>query len=429
MKKRSLSSSFTILIAGKAPVIWQRELKRSHERLDFFWRGCVWMEALANIDLTLCNEPLLGDSLIALTESWNVSTETKSEVSLKHAQQFNFPKISHSSKVAAIKPIVSRHRVVPEKPLFHHAIATVFQQPHQVSVQILSRLVGERWGDREMERWGDGKMGGQGGEGKEEGERFLSFGGGEFGVMGDLEKPNNRLFAASFNQEKISDAIAFPSANQTVTREWLGGLVGRIQRTLSQEIFQKTFQENSLAIVNKAFVPRNDLFSGGETLTLADQWSLPLNGQTADLELLTRIAQNHNFGDVTTAHSVSNKTSKKPSSELPSTSKIDKNQIRQAPTPAQHKTEFIAPINTKVLNKTNNYVELLTQNPPPAIMPTLPPLVPQQLVLPGQSVASAIIRQEATQEEADTREDDLNVLAAKIKRILDEEARRYGIDV
>ncbi|MFH7025255.1 MAG: hypothetical protein ACHBN1_07600 [Heteroscytonema crispum UTEX LB 1556] len=419
MKKQSLPSFPLILIAGKTPVIWQRELRRSHERLDFLWRGCVWMEAIANIDLTLCNEPLLGNSLIALTESWTVSTETKSEVSLKHAQQFNFPKISPSPKVSAVKPVVSRHRVVPEEPLFHYSIATVFQQPPQVSVQMLSRLAGGRWGDGEMGRWGEKETRGDGCGGQ---GRFLSFEGGEFGVMGGLEKSNNRLFAASFNQEKVSDAIAFGFANQTVSQEWLEGLVRRIQRTLTQE--------NSLAIVNKTSVSDNDLFSGGETLTLVDQWSLPLNGQTADLELLTRIAQNYNLGDVKTARSVSNQTSNKRSSELLTTSKIDKNQTIQTPAPAQHKTEFIAPINKGVFEQTNNSVELLTQNPPPAIMPSLPPLVPQQLVnLPGQSVASAIIRQEATQEEAATREDDLNVLAAKIKRILDEEARRYGIDV
>jgi hypothetical protein len=42
-------------------------------------------------------------------------------------------------------------------------------------------------------------------------------------------------------------------------------------------------------------------------------------------------------------------------------------------------------------------------------------------------VATAVVRQDAAQEAAAAA--DLNVLAANLKRILDEEARRHGIDV
>jgi hypothetical protein len=44
-------------------------------------------------------------------------------------------------------------------------------------------------------------------------------------------------------------------------------------------------------------------------------------------------------------------------------------------------------------------------------------------------LASATIRRETQQEQEVSGEDDLVELSAKIKRILDEEARRYGIDV
>ena len=65
---------------------------------------------------------------------------------------------------------------------------------------------------------------------------------------------------------------------------------------------------------------------------------------------------------------------------------------------------------------------------PPATRPTLPPLLPSQTVgLPTPPVAATIARQGAWVEAS--AEDDLDVLAAQIKRILDEEARRHGIDV
>jgi hypothetical protein len=56
--------------------------------------------------------------------------------------------------------------------------------------------------------------------------------------------------------------------------------------------------------------------------------------------------------------------------------------------------------------------------------------VPQQRAgSPAHPVAAAIVRQGARRSEAAAEGDDLGVLAAKIKRILDQEARRHGIDV
>jgi hypothetical protein len=44
-------------------------------------------------------------------------------------------------------------------------------------------------------------------------------------------------------------------------------------------------------------------------------------------------------------------------------------------------------------------------------------------------VASAVARHGARRDEASAPENDLSQLAAQMKRILDEEARRHGIDV
>lgn len=67
---------------------------------------------------------------------------------------------------------------------------------------------------------------------------------------------------------------------------------------------------------------------------------------------------------------------------------------------------------------------------PPAVAPSLPPLLlPQTVSEPPLTVGTATVRQEARQEAVAVAEKDLSVLATKIKRILDEEARRYGIDV
>jgi hypothetical protein len=66
---------------------------------------------------------------------------------------------------------------------------------------------------------------------------------------------------------------------------------------------------------------------------------------------------------------------------------------------------------------------------PPAMAERLPPLTsPPGEGAPGLPVAAAMAWAGA-QAKAAASEDDLDELAAKIKRILDEEARRYGIDV
>lgn len=67
---------------------------------------------------------------------------------------------------------------------------------------------------------------------------------------------------------------------------------------------------------------------------------------------------------------------------------------------------------------------------PPSGVSALPPLLPfQEVGVPSPPVATAAIQGMVRQEEMAMAGDDLEALAARIKRILDEEARRHGIDV
>ncbi len=67
---------------------------------------------------------------------------------------------------------------------------------------------------------------------------------------------------------------------------------------------------------------------------------------------------------------------------------------------------------------------------PPGTALSSPALLPSQRVgVPSPPVAAATAWQGAKQEQADAVQDDLNALAAQVKHILDEQARRHGIDV
>jgi hypothetical protein len=66
---------------------------------------------------------------------------------------------------------------------------------------------------------------------------------------------------------------------------------------------------------------------------------------------------------------------------------------------------------------------------PPAAASSLPALVPAQKVREAAFPLAGIMAQLGSRGEAAAKEDDLDLLAAKLKRILDEQARRHGIDV
>ena len=66
---------------------------------------------------------------------------------------------------------------------------------------------------------------------------------------------------------------------------------------------------------------------------------------------------------------------------------------------------------------------------PPAAAPSLPHLLPPQGSYESAPALAAIITRQRARQEAAMSEDDLAGLAENIKRILDEEARRHGIDV
>jgi hypothetical protein len=65
---------------------------------------------------------------------------------------------------------------------------------------------------------------------------------------------------------------------------------------------------------------------------------------------------------------------------------------------------------------------LAADTPPTLLQPRFPFDAPSPF-------ATATLRREAQRDEVDLAQEDLDLLAARIKRILDEEARRYGIDV
>ncbi len=93
-------------------------------------------------------------------------------------------------------------------------------------------------------------------------------------------------------------------------------------------------------------------------------------------------------------------------------------------------TRFYPPVNDSPAAKVDlQSAGLAEQFAPPPVATSLPPVIPPQTLLtPVAPIAAASARQ-GSRTEAMLAEDDLDALAAKIKFILDEQARRHGIDV
>lgn len=180
-----------------------------------------------------------------------------------------------------------------------------------------------------------------------------------------------------------------------------------------------------------------------EDCLLADQWMVPLRGQTAPMDLLANLAghfvENHGqFSYGQRFDSISHAAGSKDA---------DKRSMLRAPGSSSDETERKSPsISENMQQAASKFFEgagrigqiLDADGKLPAssrIAPlkaasSLPDLLPPQIMeMPSLPVASAYAKLGAEMEAEAKMVDNLDILAAKIKRILDEEARRYGIDV
>lgn len=203
---------------------------------------------------------------------------------------------------------------------------------------------------------------------------------------------------------------------------------------------------------------------------LADQSAVPLRGQTAPMDLLANLAghliENHGqfsqgqrFDSI--SHAAGSKDADKRSMLKAQGSRSDEAERKSPSIPAKlHENERQISIRElsgqsgwpfgealqnmqqasykffegdgqicHILNADGKMPASSLIAPPRAAL-SLPDLLPpQRTEMPSLPVASASARLGAKLEAEAEMSDDLNILAAKVKRILDEQARRHGIDV
>jgi hypothetical protein len=215
--------------------------------------------------------------------------------------------------------------------------------------------------------------------------------------------------------------IAAPPMQQNIHshQDWLHTIAERSQHSLHQQLERLNQPSHLLAFNPEA---------------LLNQWSMPINRENVSLEALTHwsdqtITRSRNENSA--AKSRLRPAPNQPSAQfsdfspaLPPTTRFTQNLEQSIPRSPTIISQPVAPPDSQPINPTpvsESSLEALQRSP------TLPSLTPAQTAdQPTPNLAAALVQKAKSEPAPET---DLNLLATHIKRILDDEARRYGINV
>jgi hypothetical protein len=438
-----------VLGVGKARTCWQRDVVRKTEGLIAVRRGGAWVEEFGAIHPKLWELPLLGTTLSVLTGQASQAQETQPKTTRPGKARLvpcENPLESNRNKTTAnaltdspFQPEVSnrqsaaKRKVVEETPADHPA-ETLSQLQTQAERSLLSRLAGGGLAFESTEPQ-------QARSSSAKGKHNVAFGGAALGEARSFAETGKR-------SEALFPPVCRDSAAQ---RDWLNHLAQKAGRAITRK------QPNT---TETAKPTQGDAQRPGQSPSLQEQWATPLDGTCASLELLYRFVQKDSSRYEGSSGAAPRRVSRsqplsfleKPHSHHPVekvdeySQRLDKwdglrgksvsesNELGPKPTPpvtAQTGSTFSAPEFGVNGQEGHSAGESKSSAPiiPPNVTPSLPDLLPPQRVgSPPLPVAAATARRGA-REEGTKATDDLDALAAKIKQILDEQARRHGIDV
>jgi hypothetical protein len=210
--------------------------------------------------------------------------------------------------------------------------------------------------------------------------------------------------------------------------QYIDRITSRFSHTFKFHIFKRLLKQHAANATN-VFLPF--AFSTSNTWALASLGSTPV-GPRASLELLLRWSGQASLAEGRSEEkNVSRGRKTISSSALPTESLSVSEVATSNPVALEHAQQkgFYPQVGSLPLPESG------LDGVQPLVAPPLVTEVPGTL-LPARGrfdaptpFASATLRHEALRDETDLAEEDLDQLADKLKRILDEEARRHGIQV
>ncbi len=481
---RTLDSSqcLTTLSGGRAPGCWRQDLSRETWRLTGIRRGSRWVEDLLNFDLRLTDQPLLGRTLAALMAQDVVRQAPRAEPTPSRAKFGEAAPSRQREPKRAAEAGTQRSSAAPDgvkDPMRGSASGSnppdstqeVMELPPQVETSLLRRIAAASalLLKEDSDKRTDGFV-----EGTNDRDTIAS--------PAQSSSTRKRLKDDFFQGPSLRGKTQLQSAlvegrasvapvSQFENITLAERAAQRVETALRQDLSARDLSQTSTARIKS---------DRSRWLSLADNWSIPLNGPNASADLLIRLAnlnllpehgsRRDSERETTRANSSRSGTVQPPSDYIldrsgPFTARqpIDHahSQFQQQsswtkPTneswPAPGDEVFAAAASSALagpLHSTTNDAEqaflqatadrqtapsqMQTTTPsiaPPSLTPSLLPLHPPRTsgeeVLP---VAVITAQRDARADEVTARGEDLTLLASRIERILNDEARRHGIDV
>lgn len=435
----------TLLAAGRTPLCWQRETAGHKARLDSLWRACAWVKAMAVTRIRLRDTPLFGHCLaeqVAEATSLTSGEPTATRLLQTRGTRPGEPTTTRPSRTWPAEPGEPattrslRNRATPpveqaeHRQLFSSAVpnpearfpmpgpfhsdqkkSTPERLSGQASLALLSRLagvtpsvrrklphrspVGPSWpGQRDILNFqSPGLAEAAAGSLDLAQEHFFRWQEQLDRRVGHLLRRAGLPLAGLAEPEAASSAWSRPVAGVTVPGELLVQLAGQPQRAERR-------------------VRYNGVPPAAPPVALDDPFASP--GTAQDGRQPVAPLSRRQPGPI--ARSAEPAGSRRRVLRSPA--------IGETLSPGRPAAGVVGQIleNSAVLRGAAGWIA------PPTIAPQMPPLIPAPTVDPPTLPFAAIAAQQGAGAEA-LADEDLEALAAKIKRILDEEARRHGIDV
>jgi len=391
-----LVSPFT---GGRAPNCWQRELARRTTRLEALQRMCAWVQTLTAVRPRLRQEKLFGRCLETLVEPGAPAAPTEMETPPSRRPAANFSngrdRVHAAPNLAPcderLKPDTRPMPAAPiscEKPVL---IPVPLQLARQVNRDLLQCLAGEK------------------------AARALAV------LPSTRHHPAKAQNAAPPGAKKFS-----PGAPENKRKQSLGVLPEVNAETVARKNgLHEAGQRVERLLRRNVTHDFSNSTAGVEAEKQIAPWAVLLNGPAASMELLYSLLGNHG-ADHHEARSSASATRRSRTS-----SRDSADQAKAAPvSPHEQQTPSVS--SSRVHDLRNDSVNAREPLHLPASWPEAGSPTASLSMRDEEKSSSSLTRMilpNAGPEAQTKAEDGLDQLAAKIKRILDEEARRHGIDV
>ena len=442
------------LAGGRGPRCWQCDLAQMIARLSSLSRVCGWIKTLAIVDLRLCEDPLFGSSLPVMTAGTIDSAETTGPPTNDGVRRIStgffsisqgkprmgdmLTKVEPSPNIAypRNRDIDAGCTVFPKgetKP--RKSALSVAQLPTHATQGLLERLCGKA-----ILHNGVGASG-----------ATLSPFSSPWRALRNISSFGNQPQKASFQPEMSFGYVSYGSGSKLVPSYGDGssifGYMKAINRPPQDSRFRRSLPEqpqfkimlgtsgNKLGAIVRY---RNNLIgrvarrfrrgegSGVETseqpvALLIRQWSASTLGPTAPLEILIHAAERGtDTGNPAGVFHPTYPLSPRVKTNSPCVLAKDGRIFMEAAS-KDHVSGAVTTEDTALGRPVR-----FGMTPIPIVLPTQEPFADSVLHIPGMPVPKANLE---TRNDPGDIDEELEALAAKIKRILDDEARRHGIDV